>query len=264
MIEQRFFVLGCDRSGTSLLRRVLNAHSMIACPAETKFIMQLLNVIEVEPSYLGLTAMGFSRREVLQRLRDFIDSFLTEYAEREGKVIWVEKTTHSLFYADKLDDIFESQLRYIGIVRHGLDVAYSLENVTHSPFTVIEQFAEQDDDRAAKAARFWASQNGRLIDYQQRFGERLKVFRYEELTAQPLEAYQAVFDFIGVPFEENAVRRFNEFEHTGGYEDPQAVASQTIAPNFGRYRNWPLEKQERLFAIMRDELEYFGYSLGGC
>ena len=46
---KKIFIFGCQRSGTTLLRYLLDSHSKIACPPETKFIYPLLkDVFEVE------------------------------------------------------------------------------------------------------------------------------------------------------------------------------------------------------------------------
>lgn len=261
VIQKRYFVLGCDRSGTSVLRRILNAHSAIACPAETKFIYQLLKIIQTEQSYTGLTAMGFDRKQILAQHRKFINGFMDAYARMNNKNIWIEKTTHSLFYVDLLDEIYAHDMKYIGLVRHGLDVAYSLENVKHSPFTVIDQFAEEGDDRAAIAARFWKAQNAKLLELKQRFNDRIKIFKYEDMTSDPEKTFKAMFDYIGVPYEADAVNQFNQKAHTGGYEDPAAVRSEKLSPNSQKYKLWDQEKQKKLFNLAGKELNAFGYTL---
>ena len=253
-------MLGCDRSGTSVVRRVLDSHSRIACPAEMKFMLQLLNIVSVEQSRVGLMSAGFTRREILDRLAVMIDSFLGDYAERFGKDIWVEKTTHNLFYADLLDEIFERDVRYLGLVRHGLDVAYSLENVEHAPFTVIERFREEGDDRAAAAMRFWRSQNGKLLALKGELGERLEVFKYEDIVRDPKAEFTRMFEFMGVPFEPEALD-YNRHAHTGGYEDPTAVTSGRIEKGKSDFRRWEARKQRRLYAIAEVELNELGYGI---
>jgi len=261
IVRKRWFMLGVDRSGTSLVRRILDSHSMIACPAEAKFIFQLIKVIQTEQSYRGLTSMGLERRDILKRLADFIDSIMDEYAAKNNKKIWVEKTTHNLFYADLLDEIFEQDVSYIGLIRHGLDVAFSLEDVKHSPFTVIERFKEEGDDRATMAMRFWKAQNRKLLNLKEKFGPRLKIFKYEDLTANPKQEFRKMFDNIGVDFEESVVDDYNKVYHTKGYEDPKAVESEKIIRNSNNFRSWEKPKQERLFELAKEELLSFDYTL---
>ena len=58
------FVIGCFRSGTSLLRRILDSHSRIACPPESKFIAPLAEVFRRRNSLKGLATMGYGKRLV--------------------------------------------------------------------------------------------------------------------------------------------------------------------------------------------------------
>jgi hypothetical protein len=56
------FVIGCQRSGTSLLRRVLDSHPNIACPPESKFILPLERLIRSPQALQGIDSMGFAPR----------------------------------------------------------------------------------------------------------------------------------------------------------------------------------------------------------
>ena len=53
------FLIGCQRSGTSLLRRIVDSHPMIACPPETSFILPLVQVLHDRRSGRGFEAMGY-------------------------------------------------------------------------------------------------------------------------------------------------------------------------------------------------------------
>ena len=53
------FLIGCQRSGTSLLRRIVDSHPRIACPPETSFVQPLVQVLHDRRSTRGFQAMGY-------------------------------------------------------------------------------------------------------------------------------------------------------------------------------------------------------------
>ncbi|MCA9889387.1 MAG: sulfotransferase, partial [Anaerolineae bacterium] len=44
MLESPFFIVGCGRSGTTLLRRMVDAHPLLAVPVESLFMIDYLRV----------------------------------------------------------------------------------------------------------------------------------------------------------------------------------------------------------------------------
>ena len=69
------FVIGCFRSGTSLLRRILDSHPRIACPPESKFILPLAQVLRDPSALRGLDSMGFDRAQVASALGRIASAF---------------------------------------------------------------------------------------------------------------------------------------------------------------------------------------------
>jgi protein-tyrosine sulfotransferase len=254
------FVLGCDRSGTSLLRRILNAHSNIACPTETKFIYQFVKVYETFQSRTGIKNMGFSEKDILDQMARFILHFLNGYAQANNKKRWVEKTTHNVNCAFTIDKIFSGTPLYIAIVRHGLDVAYSFATLTFDTFTVIDKYRYDGADTPMAAIRHWTMMNQKIAMFHNYVGDRLILVKYEELTNESERILRKLCKFLGEPWDEGMLN-YNERNHDSGWEDPNAIKLPTIVPNSGGYKDWPLVLQRRLFYEARDMFEYFDYKL---
>ena len=91
-------ILGSPRSGTTLLRRVLDAHPNIAAPGETylltacaRFLAEDKVVDGMDIGVLnGLGFLGFEGADVVARLREFAFGFREDHAAREGKGRWCE------------------------------------------------------------------------------------------------------------------------------------------------------------------------------
>ena len=75
----------------------------------------------------GLSYAGVEEHEVLQRLRGLAFGLLDEHARREGKPRWAEKTAFDSFYIREIDRIFGDHCDFVCLLRHGLDVAVSMQ-----------------------------------------------------------------------------------------------------------------------------------------
>lgn len=72
-----FFIVGSFRSGTTLLRLLLNSHRNITCPPETKFLSPLMEFLQHTESVNALQSMGYCQDDVARRLRVFVEDVLT-------------------------------------------------------------------------------------------------------------------------------------------------------------------------------------------
>jgi len=251
------FILGCQRSGTSLLRRLLNSHSNIACPPESSFFVQLAGVYEVKRALQGLLDMGFSEDEVLEQMRLFTVRFFGQYAVSKGKNRWADKTPHYLNHAETIERMFRGEVLYVGIIRHGLDVAYSLCDFD---WGILKSYLDNGTEKPVAAIRFWRDQNLKLLDFQDRVLGRFHMVRYEELTKQPEDVLRPLFDFLDEPWE-NGVLQYNNFQHDTGFEDEKVTNYDSIRENSGRYRDWPAALQKELFNECQALLKRLNYSL---
>jgi len=145
-----FFVLGSQRSGTTLLRLMLNRHPRLAVPHESKFMMafnarldrygdlsnrenaaRLLDDIArhkaVVAGKLIVDHESILSRDVSTFSR-LIDAIMTEKAAQMGKPRWGDKTPYYITYIDEIWALFP-QSRIIHLIRDGRDVIVSQRNL---------------------------------------------------------------------------------------------------------------------------------------
>lgn len=255
------FIVGCTRSGTSLLRRIIDSHSRIACPPESHFLRPLVATLSDRRSMLGLEGMGFSREVVLARTRAFAEQFFLEYATANEKPRWADKTPVYVECLDELDELFEERPQYILLYRHGLDVSFSMTTEIGGFVSKLSLPCPSRTDHQAirAAAGYWSAQVTRMESFGARRPQRTLVVRYEDLTGSPETVVKEIMGFLGEPYEPS-VLRFNAQHHDEGLEDGKVKLSGTIRPVAGRYGAWSPEQLAAAVEEAGEALVRFGYT----
>jgi hypothetical protein len=258
--EPPIFVLGAHRSGTTLLRLILDTHSRIACPPESFFLQPLGSVLADDKAMEGLAAMGFDRQHVLARLRESASYFFETYAASHGKPRWADKTPSYVSSLDLIEALFGPACQYVVIYRHGLDSARSLAGV---PIRELDAYADAPlSEKLVAAARFWAEGCEKLRAFREAHRERCFEVRYEELTREPEPVLRSLFSFLGEEFEPQLLR-FYESPHDSwiGLQDTKAAESRGFTPRIGTWREVDPDVLRRMIAVAGPTLRALGYSV---
>jgi hypothetical protein len=204
------FVLGSGRSGTTLVRAMLDSHSRIAIPPESYFIVQMARHRERYDSAfahrrfeafvedLGKTQFvwwGISESAVQRHLEASLPGTFPEavravyelYSSKAGKVIFADKTPRYVLNIPLIADLF-TEARFVHVIRDGRDVAMS--------------YRDQGWGTVAQAALYWR----RRIDHGQRAGralgpDRYLELRYEQLIEDPESELIQLCSFLCIGYE---------------------------------------------------------------
>jgi hypothetical protein len=199
------FVVGANRSGTTLLRMMLDAHPELTIPPETHFVPDVIEacdegappeaVIEVMTSHREWGDFDLDADVVLERLRehdplgagDALRAFYGLYAERVGKPRWGEKTPG---YATNMIQIQGAlpEARFVHLIRDGRDVALSAMDRAKKPLTA-GQVAKRWKRRITKARK----QSRKVTHYMEA--------RYEDLVLDTEPALRRIADFLELPWD---------------------------------------------------------------
>jgi hypothetical protein len=256
--ESPVFVLGVHRSGTTLLRLILDSHPNIACPPESFFLAPLAGVAADDKAMEGLTAMGFDREQVMRRLRETASYFFETYAASKGKRRWADKTPSYLDCLGFLEALFGPKSQYVLIFRHGLDVACSIAQMEIREVTPHVRAC--GGDRFAGAAHYWAAQCEKLLEFQRRLPQRCFELRYEELTTDPEPHLRRMFGFLREPWHPEVLRFHEEpHDHWIGLQDSKAAASRGFRPQTGAWREQPAQVVRAMLREAKPTMEKLGY-----
>lgn len=262
-------ILGCPRSGTTLLRRLIDAHSDICCPGETYLFRACAHVLQKDdvPNGLslgvvdGLGALGFTEDDVLTRLRAFITGFYEDLTAQRAKKIWVAKTAADSFYIDAIEKLFVQDHKFIAITRHGLDVAASMNDLTQNLQTYIAElhpYIRQDPHPYQAFVRAWSDVTNDILDFAARHPERTLLLRYEDLVAAPDDHMAQLFDFLDVPPQD--VSQTLSTKKSDGIGDWKAAQKQSVdKSSSGRWKDLPPALVHTLAPLANATLERAGY-----
>jgi protein-tyrosine sulfotransferase len=253
------FVVGCHRSGTSLLRRILDSHPNIACPPESKFLLPLTDLLRDDASMRGLSSMGYARDDVVRGMAAFASRFFEGYASASGKRRWADKTPNYVDRLPELWELFGPEARFVIIVRNGLDVVFSLVDAGRHYPAIDAHVERAGGDRRIGAAEFWRDQNQRIDAFRLEHPDASHALRYEELTTDTEGVLRSMFDFLAEPWDPR-VLDYQRLPHHVGFEDPDVRARQRIEPNSGRFLAWPPEERRRVSEACEPMLSRLGYT----
>ena len=262
-------ILGVSRSGTTLLKEMLDQHSRLALPSESYFVPQLWDRHGERPERAAfledvgrlarIREWGVTVEAVRERLpaqatfAEAIDAIYRAYADLRGKPRYGDKTPSYMQRLEVLERAFPGAL-YVHLVRDGRDAALS--------FLAMRRRARFNWARPRGLFSF-AAQWRRELDGARRFGSRLgperyTELRYEDLVADPEGKLRELCAFLGLDWEPGLLEYHRGID-AGALADHPKLAEP---PGAGR-SDWRTqlsgERQERFEAVAGALLDAYGY-----
>jgi Sulfotransferase family len=289
------FVVGIARSGTTLLRLMLDAHPQLTIPPETHFLPRLFTHFDrwvkegVEGAELRERAMelitthprwgdiDLDPEEVRRRMAehhpltpgDAARSFYEAYAAHEGKPRWGDKSPPYTWKAKRIQRALP-EAHFIHLIRDGRDVALSLSEVSWGPGDV------------QAAATKWVDELSRARQRARRLArDSYMEIRYEDLVADPEPLLRRIADFVELPWsdsmleyhhgaEERMKEVIRDFHPLGGgtitaeerQRQHELVKSPPSSSRVGRWRTeMSPEDREAFESVAGELLAELGYDV---
>lgn len=262
------FLVGCHRSGTTLLRYLLDTHSQFACPPESKFIGGLKSFYEYPQALRALESMEISRDAVLSEIRSAVEQVFQRYADKKKKRRWIDKTPNYYMCLAFIDLLFRSNVRYIFLVRHPMDCIHSLEayfiNPTpeHEDPEIARQVRDHGNGRPAWA-HYWVEANQRIIEFQRDRTARSLLLRYEDLTTEPEAVLRNICEFLNEAYEAQMLTDAFRVPHDGGYADDKILETNRVCQDRrAAWKAWAPEEIGRVWEIVEPLASRLEYGLG--
>jgi Sulfotransferase family len=263
--DSPLFVVGCPRSGTSLLRDLLRSHPRLSIPPESHFIprfyeawgdprtarqakalaRRILSLRMVRRWELELEPEDFSS---CRSFAEVVERLFGEFAKVDGKPRWGDKTPHYVESLPLLAELFP-RAKFIHIYRDGRDVARSWSGTTFGPGGLFS--AGTKWSRMVRSGR----RDGQTL------GGRYREIRYESLLEEPRETMTGVCAFLAEPFADAVLTRAERTPAYGGRKPRPSKIDASYG--FKWRREMPLGERTIIESVAGDLLSELGYELEG-
>jgi protein-tyrosine sulfotransferase len=258
------FILGSVRSGTTLLRYILDTHPSICCPPESKFIAGVEAFIKAPQVLAGLSSMGFTQRDIKRELKQLVSRFFELYAQRSKKRRWADKTPSYYKRLWLIEELFDRQPLYVLLVRHPLDSISSLEeNVgVDDPDVGVGEMINRYGTGRYAWAKYWLEVNYVLMAFASGAPERAKIITYEGLVSQTVPTVRDLFAFLGEALPEDLISKVFTTRRYKGFGDHKiATTSRIHTDSVGRWRTWKKPEIDAIWEIVQPLATRLGYSV---
>lgn len=274
--DSPIFIVGCGRSGTTLLRLILNRHSRIAIPEETWFFPQLVGELpelmrgnwglRISKRILDLNKVHFpdltirALEEVLTKINptdipSIVASVNIEYMSRTGKNRWGDKTPGYVMHLPLIKKLYP-EAKVIHMVRDGRDVIPSILKY----WSVGPQTAS-----LIETAFYWKKHVNSGVELGAKlFGVNYMELKYEDLAIDAESTIKKVCEFIGEEYQvEMLDHQLDENVHVPNWEWHNQTRKEITAMNVGKWKTKLTNYELSVIQVIgKDLLNHYGYQLG--
>lgn len=243
MQDQLVFIIGPPRSGSTLLTRMLGAHTQIHAPAETHLLTPLAHLgyyERVDEAAYDPIITQLGLRELVSQLpggeADYLDALRScsdhlyggLMADRSARLL-VDKTPAYALVLDFIVRLYP-EARYVVLTRHPMAIWSS----------VIESFFDGDPEMAHRHNPILERYVPAIARFLRDRPAPIHPIRYEELVKAPDDHMRSLCAFLNIDYEPGMVN-YGQGEPAAsagrGLGDPMKVASET-RPTTGSLAKW--------------------------
>jgi len=194
--------------------------------------------------------------EISGDIPSFLDEFFAQYAVKENKRVWAEKTPNNIFCADLWLDAFPDGV-FINLVRDGRDAVLSMNLRRKVPIYVATY-------RWIAAVHKWLELVKNETSKAQKPEDiRIKTIKYEDLILKTEDTLKGICEFIGEPYSSDMLF-FNEKELPEDKESGLQYATTPVhEESIGRYlkNDYDPTILDQINIAIRPLLGNFGYEI---
>jgi len=275
--EVPFFIIGSERSGTTLLMVMLGQHPRIAVPEVSWYYPRFRKYLHTygdisnpanfrvlaEEMIFGLKTPFFGLSpnprtitdEILNRVENrtfggLFDAILSWYAASQNKPRWGEKTPHNLYFVREILADFPNA-QFVHLTRDGRDVAAEQIDSAFGPTNIYA------------AAKIWkrtirTAAELRLIVPSRQWLD----LSYESLASRPEESLRQVTDFLGEEYSPSLLDFYKGeiAQRRAQTKDHRPLGDPVNSGHIGKYKRQLSLRDQQIFAgVAGGELHESGY-----
>ena len=274
MEDKLVFLIGAPRSGSTLLTRMLGAHSKIHAPAEPHLLTPLAHLgfydsVEKAPYDPVIARAGIrevvadmpnGEADYLQSLRAYTDAIYDKLLAPSGRELLLDKTPAYALVLDFAARLYPNA-KFVVLTRHPLAVWSSF----------VTSFFDGDHEVAHKHNPLMERYVPAIARFLRERPVDLHHLRYEEMVSEPEAHMEKLCAYLEVPFEPGMVNYGDQAgsskSATRGLGDPMTVAKES-RPTTASLAKWAQDMtgrpdkvaqcEEILSALLDEDLETWG------
>jgi hypothetical protein len=195
VLDEPVIVLTGARSGSTLLRLILDTHPDLACVPETNIVKtcaQFADAFDIIGQHAGTAA-----RPAIEAM---VAGLFGDYLRGRDRLRWCDKSLGTAAVAEWFLTVYP-KATFICLYRHCMDVVHSA--IEASPWGLtgygFEEFAGGGGNSVAALTAYWIEHTRRILEFERAHPDRCVRLHYEHLVQDPERTVAQVFSAIGVP-----------------------------------------------------------------
>ena len=234
------FVLCCSRSGSTLLRFVLDSHAEVWCPPELE-IASLCRSLRRTLSVLNSNLAGSQDDEAKKRTnaqaREIISGIIEPRLSANNKSVCCEKAVITVDHVDMLNSVFPDA-KFICLYRNCMDVVHSsIERCRYgwSGFGTTEYIRNKPENIVDALIDYWIDKTSTSMEFERLNPEKCIRVKFESLVFYPEKTVEGLFQFLGLNVSDDLVKSVFTTCHQYGPGDQKVwVTNRFDASNVGK------------------------------
>jgi hypothetical protein len=214
---------GCHRSGTSLVRRILNAHSRIFCGPEVKFFRDFYSDYKDDPirhlRFFKTARAVLSEEELLDIFGKGFVALHERAAALAGKPRWADKNPENVLYLSQWQRLLGAEWLTIHVVRNPLDTLASMKEASF-PLSLPETLEGR--------IGFYQRYTKAGLEFGEANPDRCYRLIYEKLVTAPESVLPNLMAWLDEAFETVQLNFNRNGENERGLEDRKIAATTEI------------------------------------
>ena len=248
------FIGGCGRSGTTLLREMLNRHPKLFCGPETSMFGLPFWPNNISKMWNLDEQRLITDAQASDNLVHFAEQFYGEQSARAGKDRVADKTPNNIRVIGKLLTWFPNG-RFIHIIRDGRDVACSLRNHPKEKIENGKIVPSLINRPISECAQRWLDDTSSGLAY--RTHPRYYEIKYEDLVSEPHAVLTELCQFIGEDYQPCMIEpdaSQSDNMNVGRLVNNQNSKEKISSRSLGRWRNDLTADEKKDFEDVAGEL----------
>jgi hypothetical protein len=268
-----FFIIGAQRSGTTLVRLILNNHSKVAIPEEGTFWMPLFRAMRgrfnqpIDPrllkAYINYIKVNDQFKTwkmdaesvfdtIIQKgvitLPQLMSQLYQTFASCGGKPFWGDKTPSFFRMVSELHHMFP-KAKFIHVIRDGRDVYLSMKGI------------EKGRENVAVAALEWSYKINKARHQLNTLPSGVfHELKYESLVLSPQHEIKAICEFLNIEYEPAMLDFWKSSDKYIGTHHSALIFQPISHDSREKWRHQLSKKDNEIFELVAyktlHELEY--------